>query len=70
MLLDQAMLAYFQVLRINTEVSNTLALIEHDLYYPDTPVVKTRNRGRLGNQFDGFAASDEIKKLQERLMPC
>lgn len=69
LLLDQAMLAYFHVLRINREISSMLSLIEVELYYTDAPHVKIRQRDHLTNEFDGFVASDEIKKLQERLMP-
>ncbi len=69
LLLDQAMLAYFQVLRLNREVAATLALTEQSLYYPDGPDVRIKRRHGLGPEFDGLQITGHIKALQKRLVP-
>ena len=69
MLLDQAMLAYFHVVRLNKQVGDMLSLTESSLFYPEAPHVKIKKDNRLNNEFDGFVAEDAVKQLQERLMP-
>jgi len=68
LLLDQAMLAYFQVIRMNKEVANMLSITESNLFFADPPAIKIKKENRLNNEFDGFVAEDAIKQLQERIM--
>lgn len=69
MLLDQAMLAYFQVLRLNKEVAATLALTEQSLYYPEGPDAIIRRREGQEPELTGLRAEGLVKNLEKRLMP-
>lgn len=69
MLLDQAMLAYFHVIRLNRQVASMMALTEQQLLGGESPLVKIKAEHKLNNEFDGFVAEDAIQRLQERLMP-
>ena len=69
MILDQAVLAYFHVVRLNKEVANMLSLTEHSLYSCDKPFAKLQTYHRINNNFDHFEAEEHIRKLQNILLP-
>ena len=69
MLLDQIMLAYFHVTRLNTEVAKMLSLTEESLYSCDSPFAKLQSYLHIDNKFDRFVAADHIKEMQDVLLP-
>ena len=68
LLLDQAMLAYFHVLRAHREIANTLALTEADLFCFDSPIAKVKQRHGL-SEFKGFKAEDSVRRIRRELLP-
>ena len=69
MLLDQTMLAYFHVVRLNKEIANLLSLAEFELYGADSPWVRVKRDKNLKASFEGLEAEKHIRALQERLTP-
>lgn len=67
MLLDQLMIAYFQVVRLNKEVANLMSLAQTELY-GDEPWIKVARHRDL-RQFDGLQAEEAVKRLQDALLP-
>ena len=69
MLLDQAMLAYFHVIRTNKEIANLFSLLDDSLYCPDEPLVRIVAEGqKRGWKVDRFNAEDHLRKLQDVLL--
>jgi len=67
MLLDLAMIAYANALRLQEWVGGLALLVEHDLFRDEGPTVKTR--GRYGG-YAGLKAEDDGRRIREELLPA
>ncbi len=67
MVIDLAVMAYANALRIQGWVGDLALTIEQELFGEDSLRVKL---GRLyGGQFDGFAVEEALQRLREQLLP-
>ena len=65
-LVDLALLSYYQTLRAQRWIGDLALLIEHEFFGQDSPTAKAQKRfGRV----DGLAVEDQVRRLAEHLMP-
>jgi hypothetical protein len=67
MVIDLAVMAYANVLRIQGWVGDLALVIEHELFAEDSLKVKLRQQ--YGPQFDGFAVEEALRRLRAQLIP-
>ena len=66
MLVDMAMLAYYNALRVQCWIGNMALLVEHEFFGQASPTAKF---GQQHGRFEGLALEDRLKKLGEELLP-
>jgi hypothetical protein len=66
MLVDLALLAYYNALRVQGWIGNLALLIDHELFGQSGPAVTLRRRH---GPIEGLAVEDRLKKLGEVLLP-
>jgi len=67
MVIDLAVMAYYNALRIQGWIGDLALAIEHELFAEDSLKVKLRQQ--YGPQFDGFAVEEALRRLREQLLP-
>ena len=67
LLVDQALLAYFQALRMHKEASKLMGLTEVQLFSPDGPWANLKSQGKHF-EFSELAAEDSVRKMQNCLL--
>jgi hypothetical protein len=63
MVIDLAVMSYYDALRIRGWIGDLSLVIEHELFGEDTLKVKLRQQ--YGPQFDGFAVEEALRRLRE-----
>jgi hypothetical protein len=67
MVIDLAVMAYANALRVQGWIGDVALVIEHELFAEDSLKVKLRQQ--YGAQFDGFAVEEALRRLREQLLP-
>jgi hypothetical protein len=67
MVIDLAVMAYYNALRIQGWIGDLALSIEQELFGEDA--LKLKLRQRYGTQFDGFAVEEHLGRLREQLLP-
>jgi hypothetical protein len=67
MVIDLAVMAYANALRVQGWIGDLSLVIEHELFAEDSLKVKLRQQ--YGPQFDGFAVEEALHRLREQLLP-
>jgi hypothetical protein len=67
MIVDVAVMAYANALRIQGWVGDLSLSIEHELFAEDSLRIKLRQQ--YGPQFDGFTVEEALRRLREQLLP-
>jgi hypothetical protein len=67
MVINLAVMAYYNVLRVQGWVGDLALSIEQELFAEDALKVKLRQR--YGRQIEGFAIEEELRRLREQLLP-
>ena len=67
MVIDLAVMAYYNVLRVQGWIGDLTLSIEQELFAEDALKVKLRQR--YGRQVDGFAVEAHLQRLKEQLLP-
>jgi hypothetical protein len=67
MVIDLAVMTYYNALRIQGWIGDLALVIEQELFAEDALKVKLRQR--YGAQFDGFAVEEHLQRLKEQLLP-
>jgi hypothetical protein len=67
MLSDVAVMAYYNVLRVQGWIGDLSFTIEQELFGEDSLKVKLRQQ--FGVQIDGFAVEEHLQRLKEQLFP-
>jgi hypothetical protein len=67
MIVDVAVMAYYNVLRVQGWIGDLALVIEQELFAEDS--LKVKLRGQYGPQFDGFAVEEQLGRLREQLLP-
>ena len=68
LLLDQAMLAYFHVIRANKEIAKLFSLLEESMFTYDSPLESVFTRPK-GKHVVSYVGAEHIRKMQEELLP-
>jgi hypothetical protein len=66
MLVDLAVLGYYNALRVQGWIGNLSLWVEHELFGQSAPAVKLR---RQHGPFEGLAVEESLKRLGEQLLP-
>lgn len=68
LLLDMALLGYFHAVRLNKQLGDMEALIDHNLFAfdPPTPAIKERANGMV---VDGLVVEERLRALQTNTLP-
>ncbi|MDD4890075.1 MAG: hypothetical protein PHU85_09100 [Phycisphaerae bacterium] len=64
MLVDQAVMAYFHVVRFNTEIARLMAVIHGNIYIDQYPELIEKHGGKSAVQ---LAVADSVREMQDRL---
>jgi hypothetical protein len=67
MVIDLAVMAYANALRVQGWIGDLSLVIEHELFAEES--LKVTLRQRYGAQFDGFAVEEALQRLREQLLP-
>jgi hypothetical protein len=67
MVIDLAVLAYVNALRVQGWIGDLSLVIEHELFAEESLKVKLRQE--YGPHFDGFAVEEALRRLREQLLP-
>jgi hypothetical protein len=67
MVINLAVISYYDALRIQGWIGDLSLTIEAELFGEDALKVKLRQQ--YGNQFDGFAVEEALRRLREQLLP-
>jgi hypothetical protein len=67
MVIDAAMMSYYNLLRIQAWTGDLALVIEQELFAEDA--LKLKLRQRYGTQVDGFAVEEALQRLKEGLLP-
>jgi hypothetical protein len=67
MVIDLAVMAYYNALRVQGWIGDLALVIEHELFAEESLKVKLRQQ--YGVQFDGFAVEEHLGRLREQLLP-
>jgi len=67
MVIDLAVMTYANVLRIQGWIGDLALVVEQELFAEDALKVKLRQQ--YGEQFDGFAVEEALRRLREQLLP-
>jgi hypothetical protein len=67
MVIDLAVMAYANALRVQGWIGDLALVIEHELFAEDS--LKLKLRQQYGPQFDGFAVEEGLRRLREQLLP-
>jgi hypothetical protein len=67
MVIDLAVMAYANALRIQGWIGDLSLAIEHELFGEESLKVKLRQQ--YGPHFDGFAVEEALRRLREQLLP-
>jgi hypothetical protein len=67
MLIDLAVMAYYNALRIQGWIGDLALVIEQELFAEDA--LKLKLRQQYGAQIDGFAVEEALRRLREQLIP-
>jgi hypothetical protein len=67
MIVDVAIMAYYNALRVQGWIGDLALVIEHELFGEDSLKVKLRQQ--YGPHFDGFAVEEALRRLREQLLP-
>ena len=67
MVIDLAVMAYYNVLRIQGRIGDLALVVEQELFAEDSLRVKLRQR--YGTQIEGFAVEAQLQRLKEELLP-
>jgi hypothetical protein len=70
MLIDRAVAAYQDFIRISGWTGNTALMVEHEFFGADRPILQFRDRhGREGRQIRGLTVEEYINRLGQDLIP-
>src|SRR5207244_7667336 len=70
MLIDRAVAAYQDFIRISGWTGNTALMVEHEFFGADRPLPQFRDRrGREGRQIRGLTVEEYINRLGQDLIP-
>ena len=70
MLIDRAVAAYQDFVRITGWIGNTALMVEHELFGIDRPSANVRDRsGREVREIRGLSVEEHIKRLSQSLIP-
>jgi len=69
MLLDQAMLAFFNQVRLHQEISKMLSLLDEKLYYGEDPHERLNPTAGGDEVYDPQAGVEQVRALQRMLLP-
>jgi hypothetical protein len=67
MVIDLAVMSYYNALRIQGWIGDLSLSIEHELFAEEPLKVKLRQQ--YGAHFDGFAVEEALQRLREQLLP-
>jgi hypothetical protein len=67
MVIDLAVMTYTNALRVQGWIEDLALVIEQELFAEESLKVKLRQQ--YGNQFDGFAVEEALRRLREQLFP-
>jgi hypothetical protein len=67
MLIDLAVMSYYNALRIEGWIGDLSLVIEQELFGEES--LKVRLRQHYGPSFDGFAVEEALRRLREQLLP-
>ncbi len=67
MVIDLAVMAYHNALRVQGWIGDLSLVIEHELFAEEP--LKVTLRQQYGPQFDGFAVEEALRRLREQLLP-
>jgi hypothetical protein len=67
MVIDLAVMANANVLRVQGWIGDLSLVIEHELFAEDS--LKVTLRHQYGAQFDGFVVEEALRRLREQLLP-
>jgi hypothetical protein len=67
MLIDLAVMSYYNALRVQGWIGDLALVIEQELFAEES--LKVKLRGQYGPQFDGFAVEGALRRLREQLLP-
>jgi hypothetical protein len=67
MVIDLAVMTYYDALRIQGWIGDLSLVIEHELFAEESLKVKLRQQ--FGTSFDGFAVEEALRRLREQLLP-
>jgi len=67
MVIDLAVLSYYNALRVQGWLGNLAMLIEHEFFGQEGPSAKLRQK--WGSQVEGLRVEDRLQRLAEQLMP-
>jgi hypothetical protein len=67
MLIDVAVMAYYNALRIQGWIGDLALSIEHECFAEEPPTVKLQ--GQYGSQIEGFAGEDHLRRLRDQFLP-
>ena len=68
LLVDQAMLAYFHVIRANKKIGDLFSLLESSMFMYDSPLESVFTRPK-GKHVVSYVGSEYIEKMQEAMLP-
>jgi len=70
MLIDRAVAAYQDFIRVTGWTGNTALMVEHEFFGRDRPILEFRDRhGRGGRQIQGLTVEEYINRLGQDLIP-
>jgi hypothetical protein len=67
MVIDLAVMAYYDALQIQGWIGDLSLVIEHELFGED--LLKVELRQQYGAQFGGFAVEEALRRLRDQLLP-
>jgi hypothetical protein len=67
MLIDLAVMSYYNALRVQGWIGDLALYIEHEFFCQDGPTAKLRQK--WGYQVEGLVVEESLKRLAEQLMP-
>jgi hypothetical protein len=67
MLIDLAVMADYNALRIQGAIGDLALSIEHECFAAEAPKVKLQ--GQYGSQIEGFAGEDHLRRLRDQFLP-
>jgi hypothetical protein len=68
MLVDQVVIAYYNILRINGWIGDAALLVEHHLFGQESPTAKLR-RSAHREVAEGLVVEDHVQRMIERITP-